>query len=80
LHFCKRKKENPKDIIIPILLSIYDCNESIDSNFLDELRLFIDKKVIFDLKNVIRITFFPFNLAISPFQVKTELNLSPIVF
>jgi hypothetical protein len=49
---------------------------------LDELELLIDKKVIFDEKNfpsvrrrlseniVIRITFFPFNLDTSPFQVK----------
>jgi hypothetical protein len=48
---------------------------------LDELELFIDKKVIFDEKKfpsvsrlsanfVIRITFFPFNLDTSPFQVK----------
>jgi hypothetical protein len=52
---------------------------------LDELELFIDKKVIFDDKKisvglpsavcrlsvnfVIRITFFPFNLDTSPFQV-----------
>jgi hypothetical protein len=73
------------------LLSIYDSNESIDfvhgksKNFievLDELELFIDKKVIFDENKisvgpprllstnfVIRITFFPFNLDTSPFQV-----------
>jgi hypothetical protein len=53
---------------------------------LDELELFIDKKVFFDEKKisvappsavrrlsanfVIRITFFPFNLDTSPFQVK----------
>jgi hypothetical protein len=49
---------------------------------LDELELFIDKKVIFDEKKisvgpprlsenfVIRITFFPFNLDTSPFQAE----------
>jgi hypothetical protein len=52
---------------------------------LDELELFIDKKVIFDEKKisvgpprrrrlsanfVIHITFFPFNLDTSPLQVK----------
>jgi hypothetical protein len=48
---------------------------------LDELELFIDKKVIFDenffsavcrlsTNFVIHITFFPFNLDTSPFQVK----------
>jgi hypothetical protein len=48
---------------------------------LDELELFIDQKVIFDehffstvrrlcANFVIRITFFPFNLDTSPFQVK----------
>jgi hypothetical protein len=50
---------------------------------LDELELFIDKKVIFDEKKisvgppsavrrlfVIHITFFPFSLDTSPFQVK----------
>jgi hypothetical protein len=53
---------------------------------LDELKLFIDKKVIFDEKKIsvgpppavcrlsanfaIHITFFPFNLDTSPFQVK----------
>jgi hypothetical protein len=48
---------------------------------LDELELFIDKKVIFDEKKIsvicrlsanfaIHITFFHFNLDTSPFQVK----------
>jgi hypothetical protein len=47
---------------------------------LDELELFTDKKMIFAEKKiavcrlstnfVIRITFFPFNLDTSPFQVK----------
>jgi hypothetical protein len=42
---------------------------------LDELELFIDKKVIFDEKKnsanfVVRLTFFPFNLHTSSFQVK----------
>jgi hypothetical protein len=72
---------------VRILLSIYDSNESIGFlhgksfffiEVLDELELFIDKKVIFDEKIpsvcrlsanfVIRITFFPFNLDTSPFQ------------
>jgi hypothetical protein len=55
-------------------------NPKIFIEVLDELELFIDKKVIFDEKRisvgrlstnfVIRITFFPFNLDTSPFQVK----------
>jgi hypothetical protein len=68
-------------------------NPKIFIEVLDELELFIDKKVIFDEKIfsvdppsavrrlpsavcrlstnfVIRITFFPFNLDTSPFQVK----------
>jgi hypothetical protein len=60
------------------------------SNFfielLDEIELFIDKKVIFDdaAYFVICITFFPLNQDISPFQFKlfwfSEINLNPIVF
>jgi hypothetical protein len=56
-------------------------NPKIFIEVLDELELFIDEKVIFDEKKisavcrlstnfVIRITFFPFNLDTSPFQVK----------
>jgi hypothetical protein len=61
-------------------------NPKIFIEVLDELELFIDKKVIFDEKNfsvgppsavcrlstnfVICITFFPFNLDTFPFQVK----------
>jgi hypothetical protein len=57
-------------------------NPKIFIEVLDELELFIDKKVIFDenfrrsavrrlsTNFVIRITFFPFILDTSPFQVK----------
>jgi hypothetical protein len=54
---------------------LISCTEE-PKNFievLDELELFIDKKVIFDDRSenfVIHITFFPFNLDTSPFQVK----------
>jgi hypothetical protein len=80
---------NLKKSVLVFLLSINDSNESIDfvhgkSKFfievLDELELFIDKKVIFDEKKIsvcrlsanflICITLFPFNLDTSPFQVK----------
>jgi hypothetical protein len=71
-------------IVMKVLIS---CTENPKKfiEVLDELELFIDKKVIFDKKNfrrsaaavcrlstnfVIRITFFPFNLDTSPFQVK----------
>jgi hypothetical protein len=70
---------------------LISCTEN-PKNFievLDELELFIDKKVVFDEKKisvgppsavcrlstnfVIRIIFFPFNLDTSPFQVKVFL-------
>jgi hypothetical protein len=64
---------------------LISCREKLKffSEVLDELELFIDKKLIFYEKKisvgpprrlsanfVIRITFFPFNLDTSPFQVK----------